>query len=77
MRAESETLDQPDHFPLQDQALPDLEHMIQVAARNAANRRKARNREQLFSRSAGTEPFHSDAGHHRSSPQVAGSTPGK
>lgn len=52
MRAERKTLDQPEHFLLQDLALPDLEHMIRVAAENAADRRTARNREQLSGRRA-------------------------
>lgn len=50
------TFDQPEHFPLQDQALPDLEHKIQIAAENAANRRKARNREQSLGQRA-QNPF--------------------
>lgn len=45
-----------DQSPLQDQALPDLEHKSQVAAENAANRRKARNREQLLGQRA-QNPF--------------------
>lgn len=46
------TIDQPEHFPLQDQALPDLEHKIQVAAETAAKRRTDRNREQSLGQRA-------------------------